>query len=318
MGFSGFVFIWLVGFLQTKQWRMINVFGFQKQGVWFRVRAKGCPLSTSHNAKAIGTEVPRDLGVMNILCGHRDVTARPQWRISEVLDRSCIAFYIFSLIFLKGTMSHYNAISKIKSLKKPKTTNPTSIQLKVLQQFIIDDKTFQTLYVPLRYKKSLPFKSGFCLHKPPGLVPFCHLPRWHLLHEGSCSCVWTQQSLQEKQSQLQWELLPGKDSCCFIFQEPGVGLIPGRIPQPSAGTHQGWLSDPVYQAVHSHSRVCLFKHGVQECKASESNLFCKCCVSHLWLFSLMQQRNNGPLLRFLFSGMLGSLCLIFCFWFFVN
>lgn len=28
-------------------------------------------------------------------------------------------------------------------------------------------------------------------------------------------------------------------------------------------------------------------------------------------FSPMQQRNNGPLLRFLFSGILGSLCLFF-------
>lgn len=79
--------------------------------------------------------------------------------------------------------------------------------------------------------------------------------------------------LQEKCFQLQWELLPRKDRCYFIIQEPRVRLILGRTPQTSVGMHWGCVSDPVHWPVHSHSRVCLFELYILEHDASQSTCF---------------------------------------------
>lgn len=106
------------------------------------------------------------------------------------------------------------------------------------------------------------------------------------------------------------EAAPRERQLPFIFQEPGVGLIPGRIPQPSAGcTRGGCLIPSIGQLIHIPGFVCLSlaSWSATQVKALVLRVLCLTSVA----FSPMQQRNNGPLLRFLFSGMLGGLCLIF-------
>lgn len=131
-------------------------------------------------------------------------------------------------------------------------------------------KIFQKLYVPLRYKKSLPFKSGFCLHQPPGRVPFYHLPWWHLLHEGSCSVFELSKASRKSSPSYSESCSPGKAVAVSFFRKPGLDKSLAEFQRRQRGTHQGWLSDPIYRAVHSHSRVCLFKPGVLECNTNES------------------------------------------------
>lgn len=178
-------------------------------------------------------------------------------------------------------------------------------------------KIFQKLYVPLRYKKSLPFKSGFCLHQPPGRVPFYHLPWWHLLHEGSCSVFELSKASRKSSPSYSESCSPGKAVAVSFFRKPGLDKSLAEFQRRQRGRTRGDCLIPyIGQFIHIPGFVYLspVSWSATQMKALVLQLLCFTSVA----FSLRQQRNNGPLLRFLLSSMLESLCLIFVSDFFVN